>query len=614
MASTKSASSPREPGDVISIVKALFDDPEMQDIHNRIRGRLRPLHSMDLDEDLPEHFTRGDFMALRVPTLIKLSDDILADTTGFPSTTQVNIIAPPYDDSATKLGDSIEQWGAMFRSKNDEGRRVTRDNRWHLLLSSYSVMMLRCLDPDSPRRWEVEIPEPTTCAFPLRSAPFRPRRFARHYRMLVSEIVDTYKGTRDWQPGKQLVMSATGNWDWEQLNDEQDVIGTPMHAPASSYAQEVEVYELDDGDWIETVAGGLGEARDTGEMVSRVKNLTGGCRAVVMSAGANPRKDKHRYQPMLWPVYQLILNLNELRAMRATRSVNVKPDVLVEQTPEQAAAAQAAGSLANNSIQMEGGGPSLVNINGKPTPWVMDADPDLDKSIEDIRNELAQVVASYSQTANEKVIQEANVNVFLPYAENVRNKQAPMLQQDDWGWAWMTRMALASIAEYDEAVPLYSMGTEVYGDFHKMEHGTVVTLDPADIDLDHFSVNVITQSITEAERRALIQDYAYRKSIGVSVHEEVLIAAGYSDTAKQTYRLAKDAGLSLGYTWNDQQLAAVIAEELRLTAGVLIPNYGAAPQAAAAAPPPGGGLTVNPPPIQGATGGSGVPGTNGAHP
>lgn len=182
--------------DIMATVRGLFEDQEMREIHNRIRNTLRPLHSMDLDEDLPEHFTRGDFMALRVPTLAHLSDGILADCTNFPSTTQVAVVAPPYDDSSQGNADDLEKWGAMFRSKCDEGRRITRANRWHLLLDSFSVMLLRCEDPEKPWRWTVEVPEPTTCAFPLRSAPFRPSLFARKFEMLVKEVTATYKGNR----------------------------------------------------------------------------------------------------------------------------------------------------------------------------------------------------------------------------------------------------------------------------------------------------------------------------------------------------------------------------------------------------------------------------------
>lgn len=613
MADTKPKPPKRTAAEVMSTVKGLFDNMEIKAIHARIKGSLMPLHVMTLDEDLPEHFTRGDFMALRVPTLPTLADAILADTQGFPSTCQASVVAPPFESAAESIANDIERWGSMFRAKCDEGRRVTHDNRWNLLLQPYSVMMLRCEDPVKPWRYSVEIPDPLTCAYPPKSAPFRPKLFGRHYKMLAGEVPETFKGNREYRSGKKLQLSPEGRWGWTAMGDDHDPDG-PTQYPVTETIAEVEIYELDDGEYIDTVACGLGRGKDTSEIVSHVRNLTGGVRAVVMSAGHNPRRDEHRYQPMLWAVYQLILNLNELRAMRATRSINVKPDVLVEQTPEQITAAAAAGATAATSMQMESGGPNLINVSGRPTPWNMMSDPDLDKSIEDIRNELAQVVASFSQTANEKVIQESNVNVFLPYAENVRNKQAPMLQQDDWGWAMMTKMALHSIAEYDEPVALHSTGTEVYGDYKKLDSKVTVTLKPEDIDLDRFNVTVTTQSITEAERRALIQDYAYRKSIGVSTHDEVLAAAGYSDTHQQNYELAKDAGLALGYTWNDQQLAMAIAEELRLTAGILIPSYGMPAPPPQDAQPPGGGLTVNPPSIQGGTGGSGVPGTNGFHP
>lgn len=599
--------------DIVAAVRALEEDADMQAIHTRMRESLYPLHAMEHEEMLPEHFTRGDTMPIRLPVLASLAEGILADTFNFPTAVSVNLTGPPFNKDDQEEAEKQERWCALFRARVDEGRRVTQDGKWHLLLSPFTVLLLRCGSADKPFRWTVETPDPLTCSFPHQSAPFRPKRFGRHYKTLVATIQDTYGNERGFSDGKRPYMKADGGWDWTELTDDYPA-DAAMHTMPAKLAEEVEVYEYDTGEYISVACKGLGDYKDKDELVSRVKNLTGGVRAIVLSTG-NPRRDKARYQPALWPVYQLILILNHLLKMRAIRSLESRPDVFFNQSPEQITAlGQVDPTQWAKVVDMwqefqSESGPQFMNVQGDPVAWNREDDPDLDKLITFIDAKLNQVVAGYSASTNEMVLQESNTNVWLSYLANIRGKLSPVLGQLDWGWAQMITMALHSIKEYNEEVPLYATGGEHYGKFQPLERGTQASLKPDDIDLDRFKVSVVTESISEQERRLLVQDAVYRESIGVSTHDEVLSAAGYADVALQNEALAKDAGIRLGLAWNDQQLAGYIQELMRLTAGVLIPSYGLPPPVAPGASSNGAKppYTMSSPAIQGAGGGSEAP-------
>ena len=602
-----------EAADVVGEVRALFDDAEFSAVQSRMRDVFRRIYNLQMEEDLPEHFTRGPTQAVRVATLNRLASGILADTRAFSRSVTVVPTLPPYTMEAQKGDEQVEKWLAMLFARQDEGKRFTQDMRWHLLLDSYCCPLVRCGDPKQPDRWTFEIPEPLTCAFPMRSAPFRPSVFAREYKMLARDVEKRWGGERgysdDWKP----YMKADGAWSRCAVTDDYPVDHI-THGNLKGLATEVTIRELDDGEniWV-SVSGGGDKTKDH-MLVSKIKNLTGGCRAVVVSMGATPQRDKYAYQPGLYPVYQLMLLLNNLRAMRASRSANAKPDVLVNASPEQVAAmGQASGDPAAfmrfveqvRQFQTEGG-PQFIYLPGDAKPWELLPDPELDKMIIDIKEELAETVSSYQQTANEKVIQEANTNVFLPYAENVRNKQAPLLDQTDWATKMLLEMVLHSLSAYGDKVPYYATGEEVHGEYRSIQRGETVELDAGSIDLDRIQVRVATQAITAAERRALIQDYAYRESIGVSSHMETLTAgAGYSDGQEQAAELAKDAGLKLGMGWNEQVLAQTIQERLRLRARIFIPNYGM-PQPVMPAEGGGQTMTYTNPAIGGGGGDSGA--------
>lgn len=602
--------------DIKATIHDLEEDATLKAIHNRLRLTLRPLAELTLSEDLPDHFTRGDSMAVRLPTLQQLAQAISADTINFATTTTVTLAMPPFTDAAQAKAEGVEKWLSAWRARIDEGRSITSDTRQNLLLQSFTVMQLHCGDPASRFPWSVEVPESLTCLFPVQAAPFRPKVFGRHYQQTFKELQRQYSNRRKYSDDRALYLKKGGGISWFEgkLGDDYPA----DTAQSDLYGKLLEVYELHEGSDICVIACGLDEngksTTNRSEVIWEGKSLTGGVSAVVGSAGGTSFHDYTRLQPMLMPGFQYMINLNNLRAARASRSIGARPDVFFNPSPEQIAAMsqvsgdpQAFQQFIEAYKSFNEGGPRFIVAPGEPIPWQLQQDPDLDKSIEDVAVNLSAYIAAYQQTANEKVIQEANTNVFLPYAEAIRNRQAPMLTQSDWMWKQVEQMALYSIKEYNRAYPLFSTGAplELHGNYEQLEGGKELTISPEDVDLDRYTISVTTNSVTEAETRLRIQDYEYRRSIGVSTRREVIGSAGYSDVDLQIEAIAKDKGIDLGVAWNDQVLAQYLQDYMRLTAGIYIPTYGLqpnVPDVSATTPQP-----YSPPALQPAQGGSEAP-------
>ena len=203
--------------DVRVTIADLENDVLMREIHDRMRTTLHPLATLTFDEDLPEHFTRGDSMAVRLPTLTQLAQSIQADTLNFPTTSTVNLAQPPFQDSYQRKAEKLEKWLSMWRARIDDGRVITQDTRGHLLLSSYSVMQLHCGDPGSDFPWSIEVPDPLSCYFPVSGAPFRPKLYGRKYQQAFKDLSNTYSNRRKYSEGKELVRTADGRLTWSCL-------------------------------------------------------------------------------------------------------------------------------------------------------------------------------------------------------------------------------------------------------------------------------------------------------------------------------------------------------------------------------------------------------------
>ena len=84
----------------------------------------------------------------------------------------------------------------------------------------------------------------------------------------------------------------------------------------------------------------------------------------------------------------------------------------------------------------------------------------------------------------------------------------------------------------------------------------------------------MTESITEEERRAAVQDWMVNKGARLSTNREGIGAAGYTDEMAQIEALAEDEAIEAASSRYDGMIAMVAAEMLRLEGGPDLSQFG----------------------------------------
>lgn len=590
--------------EIIQQVRWLEQDQLLQDQRNRARRR-HELHSMLTVPDLPPHMTRGDAVSTNTPRVMWVLNSILADCRSYPTITSVI----PQGKSSVDLqdqADEAEKWYAVKRAQLDDGGRNSHDCRWHQGATGWVYMILHCGPAGDEDPWRVEIPDPLTCFSPMEGGPRRPSIMGRRYTILVEECKERYgKQKRTQFEGKSLYWDEA-EWHWgrpigEDNPVEQGDIGysTQYRVGLPGVADNVEMLELYTPDHVYHVAlhgtvGGdpaAGELMDRdgqyGQIVWEAETMTDGIPVVVVPGHVTPlRIPTERFQPTQWALMQCALVINMIRGIRMTKAFNWKPDFLVEQGPEMIAALKEAGVLRDpTNLQLEQGGPNLINVAGKPMLWVAPSDDDLDKLDFSWTNEMNMIADTQMAVTTSEVAKAATLG-GIQLAIGVRKRQlGPMLSNLDWGWAEIMKMVKASIKHYKDKFPVYSAGGEKFSK-GELKPNTSVTIDWEMVDFPH-EIVVNTQSMTEEERRMLVQDWAYRQTMGLSTQIEGLDAAGYQDVADQAEKLAIDLALKHTTSGWTQQIDAVASDYIRTSGGILV-TFGQPPTTAT--PPGQGGM------------------------
>lgn len=606
--------------EVISRVRWIEEDQLLRDMRDRARRR-HELHSMLTVPDLPPHLTRGDAVSVNSPDVVWLTNSILADCRSYPTTTSV-IPQGKYNKDQQDEGDEVEKWYAVKRAQLDDGGRNSHDITWHQCVTGYAVMILHCGAAGDPDPWRVEVPDPLTCFFPVEGGPMRPSFMARRYTMLVGQVQDRYNSQKRTKFADKTLNFTEEEWKWATpLGEDEPVetgdVGnlTTSRIGLPGVADVVEMMELYLQGHIYHVAlhGTIstGQGVDGKEFVTRGKDsrfegtngcivweadtMTDGIPVVIVPGHVTPlRVPVERFQPILWPAMQCALVINMIRAIRMTKAFNWRPDVIVEQTPELIAALKEAGVLLEpTNVQIEQAGPNIINVGGKAYFWNQPTDDDLDKLETSWTNQMARIMDSQLIVTTAEVTKQATMGGMQISVGVRKRQQGPMLANKDWGWSEILKMVRASILVYKDNFPVYSEGGERFKK-GKLESNTAVEITPKMIDFPH-KIVVSTQSMTEEERRMLIQDWAYRQTMGLSTQVEGLEAADYQDIADQVEKLAIDLALKHTTSGWAQQLDAVCSDYIRTSGGILI-SFGQPPTQPL---PPGQG--GNPGQLQGQT-------------
>lgn len=589
---------------VIQRVRWLESDQLLRDMRNRARRR-HELHSMLDIPDLPPFMTRGDAVSINGSDLIFLVDSLLADFQSYPTTLRV-IPEGKRDSDFQKQSDDTEKWYAIARTRLDEGRRNSHDVWWHQAITGWAVMIFHCAGPDSknPFPWTVEIPDPLTCFFPLSAVPGRPSLMGRRYTMLASDVINKYSKQHPRSEfAGQVLQYMEDEWQWATpLGEDQPVeagdVGdlTTRRVGLPGVADSVEILEYYDQDWVVhvalngTIATGTGPSQDgtmdnrvtgngmNGQIVFRAKTMTDGIPVVIVPGHVTPmRFPAERMHPTLWPAMQCLMVLNMLNAMVMSREFNYRPDLIVEQNPELVQALKDAGILNEpTDIDLERGGPNIINVGGKPMLWTIPEPKTLEFMITYWTQKLNSFITSQMQVTTAEVAKESTLG-GMQLAIGVRKRQqARWLANADWGWAEIMKMLRASMQYYRQEFPLFARQKTRYAK-GELDYAQGVSIKSGDVDFPH-EIDITTESMTTEERRMLLQLWAEAQALGVSTQEEGIEAYGYADVSAQVARLARD----LGYKHNTSAWAAILdqmlADYVRTSGGILLP-FGQPPSA-----------------------------------
>ena len=588
--------------EVIARVQGLEKDAELLAMRNKMRDRWKLYAMLDLP-DLPLHFTRGDTVHLPSPRLIHLVHTMLADFASYRTSTTVN----PKGPQKKKAADDLEQWLAVVRAKLDDGFRVSTGCAWHQLISAYAVLILLCGEGEFP--WEVIVAAPDTCFFTVMGGPLRPAKLGRRYEMLISEIKDTYSGRdRTLSHGQRLVTQSEGEWDWQAMSDDRSIEGGSSLESHPGVDEKAEIYEYYDNDYSYHVVANR-DGRNGGHLLWCRENITGGVPAVIVPGLVDEIKGipdefetPGRFQPWLWPALQMVKILNLIRTIRATKSLNSKPDAFVEDSQEAIDAAKKLNIARDaTELEIEEGGPNLIHIPGKAVLWQTMPDPDLDKLEQGVREELNDYISTAMQLTSEATLQQSTANGILLGVEQRKIQLGPILSKKDWAWGEILKMVVCTIPYYEQEFEFYARGGEGYskGD---VDAAAMVKLvdDPEDVYTD---IVVRTASITPSEIRAAVEDWAFRFDRGLSTLKEGITAAGYTNEQGQVEALAKEDGRKIAASAYAASIAAIVADRIRLRWGILAP-LAPAPMLAPGGPTGGPGASpMRTPEVQGGQGG-----------
>ncbi len=576
------------------------NDVGLRELHDAARNYWHPLVTTAHVPDLPSFFTKGAMMSMNSPDLQTFMQGLLAD---FDSYNPIVNVSPHGQDGGNptqvlkERADKLERFAAVLDRDFDNDGALTRNRIWSMGFSAYAVNILRV----TADGWEVDSPAFDSCYFPVgNGACQRPAIMIRDYEVLATRAQELYSD--DVQKRKPAKKDGA-EWDWVPLSYE---VSTQRNAQvmagggANKFAELVRIIWLDDGENIYHLLMNRSAADDPkgeagGLIVYDAPNLTGGCSGLVIAGDATPLTESiDRIGPAHRPLLTDILNLNLLNSMEATMMVQARPDLAVEYSPEQIAAAAAAqilvpvgGQAVMQDIAAEStGGQTLIHLPGRATPLTFAPNESRQILREQWRTDRDRYMGEWREPAQPAVISQATVSVYLAARDAIRRRQSTQLVISDWARTTLVKMALHTIVEREtsraknepgfesdsarqKSYTRYARGGE-QGAFGELSPGQGATITAADlIDFD-YDLKVTTTGQTEADRRSIMTNGMQEVAWGLTSLAQVQDKA-YVDGSAQRKALAEDAGLRLLRPIAMQALYGIFADKMRLKGGIVLP-------------------------------------------
>jgi hypothetical protein len=583
---------------ITEIVNGL--DLDFQTLRTDARGRYE-LYSLRRDPYVPEEIAREGKVRMISPLVIHAAQAIRSDIMLNPTEVTVIPLQRERDGSITqrmeRMAENLERSLAIIWGRMNEGRQLDRDIVWHQLVSPFGIMILEFNEfimPDQPEwmtdevyagvveraeanflPWSVSVPDPMTCSWMERDG--KPVIFARKYTMSVRDVESAYSNNRgSTEPEKSLRLDGEAFKWYSDDTDARDYSG------GKAGFREVKMLWLDDGEHIYHVCenpSGTG-----GQVLWSAPNPTGRCTAFIVPGNTTPaRKPEDRYEPFLLPLMQSVMQVNNIRSMRATAARNLAgPHNYIAVDPEYAKMKLARGEKFEEIRWKKGVTPQII---GEVRSLPGELSSDWDRVETAVNEEMQRFLPSpFVHIVDPAVLKAATATSILHAAETGMRVYGPLMSSYDAAKRDMFESILHSVtAEYaDLHLVLHAEGSEMARG-RNLKEGSVYMLDADAIAFAH-RITVRSRGMSQAQAAAQF-DLALRQwtlpdgSRGPATFDDIIDAANYTDRPAQKNKLAAEAILSSIDPWLQQMAIETAADEIFLDSGIELPI----------GPPPAGG-------------------------
>ena len=562
-----------EAKDILGIIEAMKHDQDILDLHSDIRLRMSQ-HAMTDVPWVPDYLmAAGKIVTMNSPRIATLAMQI----GGVMSSYATNVHCTPDDYTQQKKADEAKRAYAIRRDDLFTPQ-VTATQRWRQMVLGAGFYKLECGDPSSKNPWSVKLPDILSCYFFFGDETYktmRPTRMAREFTVQMNKL----KGYANVREGYNWKWSGK---KWEQValtldKSTQNGWNLPVEYAKNDF-EPVSFCEYDNGEesWI------VGYEKDdkgnnlpnSGEIIWNRKNLTGGSNYVLVPGymtGSTELREK--ILPYLWGPMNVQYQIDVINTLRASRSMNIKPQILMERTPELFKAAQQLGFARAVPDGYESlGSDTIIELDGKPHFWMLPEDKDLKALQDDKQAELESYIATELSLTNTEVIKDAAVrNIQL--ALGIRSQQqGPMLSFESIGEREILKMWAYSITcEGGYGSDDWGLTSQKYDPYSILQPGEYVKVNKSTFNFDH-TVEVITASMSEQERQFMVQAAMERKVARIGTWPEVIDAAGYQNRQIHMDELVEEEGYEGAATYYGTYFQPMFRKRMGERIGILVPD------------------------------------------
>ena len=591
--------------DVLDLVNQLENDSGMKALRDDVRRRQEQ-HAMTDVPWLPDHLTRGITAVMPSSEPAYLAQVLGADMSSYITTTTV---IPGKPDLQAKA-DKVETRYALERAELFPSR-VRARMRWSQFIRGYGLYKLVCGDMGTVSKrnkhpWSVILPDPLGTFFTL-SGGIRPPMVGRRYEELVRKI-ETSPAFIDVDEKRRPKRDGDGKWGWQAVSldvnaDDANFLG----AGSKGALERCLYYEIDTG--ITTACVAMNQGGKSGELVWQRSNLTGGTAYTFVPGHiTDSREPREAVLPYLWAPMHISNQITLCDTIRMTKSLNVKPQVLIDRNPDLLKAAKELGiARPVTDVDQPLEGDTLLEVDGQPYFWEVPDDKDLDALESRLEVRLARYSSTQLSLTTGEVLKDVTVRGLQLALGARQRQQGPMLSYEDEAEAEILRMWKHSITcdgGYGaDAWGLFAKGAELYSK-GETKRGQYAEITAEMLRFDH-DIDITTASQTREERQLAVDAWAQRKAAGLSTHLEGIDAAAYPDREAQALELTKEEGyIMAGQLAGPNVAARIFQRRMQERAGIYIQGLDQAEPPLEGLPPAGGEQAFKVPTTEGASGGT----------